>query len=302
MADNWNNIGNLAERLHNAPIPVQHAYNHFIATSDGSYESEKSLELLLSFLREAFKLDFNSRSMVGIRLQQLNFQTLTPSTPTPEEVFNEPDSGMKIIIERPAPKKEQELKQELKQKQEQELKPEPKQEQKKSTPPPAPVKKTFEEIYENNIEKVCKTHKKDLETAYKIVNEKCNRPYTMLCKHANNCYKKQFCWFAHSKKEQDDANNAYIKTLKDYYSDQSEYIEFINGFMRLFGKDWEAYGLMLSCHKNGRIPYDLCTYGNRCNRENCTYNHSPDEKYRFFEKYTKIFEEIQFVKQPEEED
>lgn len=295
MSDNWNNIGNIAQRVFNASPFVKSAYIFCLTNNDGTceIEIEKDINILADLLKDTFKLDLNSRQIVAMRHQQLEFQKLSPVIPQPEEVFTEPDSGMKIIIERPAPKKEQ--------KQEQEQEQEQMQKQKEPTPSPAPIKKTFEEIYESNIEKVCKIHKKDLETAYKIINENCNRPYTMLCKHANTCYKNKFCWFAHSKEEQDDANDAYIKTLKAYYSDQSEYIEFINELIKLFGKDWEAYGFMLSCHKNGRIPYALCRFGNKCNNKNCTYNHNPDEKSRFFEKYTKIFEEIQFVKQPEED-
>ena len=284
MADNWDNIGNIAQRVFNASPFVKSAYIFCLTNNDGTCEIEKDINILADLLKDTFKLDLNSRQIVAMRHQQLEFQKLSPVIPQPEEVFNEPDSGMKIIIENKPVKEEQK-------EQEQEQKPIPSSE---------PIKKTFEEIYENNIDKVCKMHKKDLETAYKIINENCNRPYTMLCKHANNCYKKQFCWFAHSKKEQDDANDAYIKTLKDYYADQSEYIEFINGFINLFGKDWEAYGLMLSCHKNGRIPYTLCKFGNKCNNSNCTYNHIIDNKSRFFENHAKIFEDIQFVKQPEE--
>lgn len=272
MADNWNDIGSLAQRLYEAPIPIKNAYNAFIASSDGTYEKEHYINMLNNLLKDAFKMDFNSRQMVAMRHQQLELQKLAPA---PEEVFNEPDSGMTITIESKPVKKEQEQK------------------------PITSIKKTFEEIYENNIEKVCKTYNKDLETAYKIINENCKRPYTMLCKH-EECYKKKFCWFAHSKKEQDDANYAYLKTLKDYYSDKPEYIEFINGLDKIFGKDWEEYGLMLACHQQGRIPYSLCRFGDKCNNKNCTYNHISNNKSRFFEKYAKIFEEIQFIKVPEE--
>lgn len=261
MADNWETIGNLAERLHNAPMPVKHAYNAFIATSDTTFESEETIKLLSSLLRDAFKLDFNSRSMVGIRLQQLDFQTLAPSTstPPPEEVFKEPDSGMTIIIERPKPKQEPKPVQEV----------------------PSPViKKKLEEVYADNIKPICKTYEKDYDNALKVINEHYNRPFTMICEHANKCKRGKYCWFAHSKKEQDDANNAYINTLKEYYADNPKYMEFINGFIGLFGKDWKEYGVMLLSHKNGYIPKN-------------------DKK--FFEDNFEVFREIQFVKQPEED-
>ena len=292
MADNWNDIGDLAKRIYEAPLPVKNAYSAFIASSDGTYETDDNIKLLTNLLKDAFKMDFNSRQMVAMRHQQLEFQNLPSVIPPPEEIFNEPDSGMKITIESKPVQKEQKVQEQV--------------QEPTSVPITVPVsvlkpvKKPFEEIYEDNIEEVCRKHNKDLETAYKIINDNCNRPYTMLCNYTNNCNKKQFCWFAHSKKEQDDANNAYIKTLKDYYSDNPKYIEFINGLNKLFGKDWEAYGLMLSCHKNGRIPYALCNFGNKCVNKHCTYYHNQDNKSRFFKEHGNIFKDIQLVKQPEE--
>lgn len=249
----------IAKMISNAPNSVRAAYASFMQYVQFEKENkEENIEKLNKVLKMATSIPFDELSIVNTMLvsiekknnsvqlpepQPFQYQQTTVFEGTnkadeepkeiapevPEKVveeqpkssaFDEEQSGLEIIVN----------------------------EVKEEKP------KTFAEIYNKNIQKVCKKYRKNPEKVQKVI-ESGNRPYVMLCNNYYNCKYGNKCCFAHSQEEVDAAHKAWLDTLKTYYEDIDEIYNLIVDLEEAVGNNWKTYDYIIKSQSNDYAPW-----------------------------------------------